>query len=254
MIINDLLQSLGRPKMCLTEIQWSSMISYKSSVSQICVIFRFNDRQWSPTKPRSPKYVSFLDSMISYKDAVAQICVLIRLNDRQWSLTMSRSPKCVFCLFSMIVNDLFKSLGRSYIFFVFYDRQWSLTKPWSLKFFFYDLQWSVTKPRSPKYIFYSFSMIVIVLFISLGRQYIFFSTIVNDLLQSLGRPNMCFICFQWLSIINKASVAHTCFLFVLYDRQWSLTKTWSRKYVSYLDSMIVNDLLRTLSRPNMRLI
>ena len=40
------------------------MISYKASVAQICVLFRLNDRQWSLTKPRSPKYVSYLDSMI----------------------------------------------------------------------------------------------------------------------------------------------------------------------------------------------
>ena len=53
--------------------------------------------------------------------------------------------------------------------------------------------------------------------------------IVNDLLQSLGRPKM--------------------FLFDLYDRQWSLTKPSSHKYVSYLDSMIVNDLLQSLGRP-----
>ena len=54
--------------------------------------------------------------------------------------------------------------------------------------------------------------------------------IVNDLLQSLGCPKM--------------------FLFGLYDRQWSLTKPRSPKYVSYLDSVIVNDLLHSLGRPN----
>ena len=48
-----------------------------------------------------------------------------------------------------------------------------------------------------------------------------------------------------------ASVAQKCFLFDLYDRQWSLTKPRSPKYVSYLDSMIVNDLLQSLGRPNM---
>ena len=40
------------------------MISYNASIAQICVIFRLNDRQWSLRKPRSPKYVSYLDSMI----------------------------------------------------------------------------------------------------------------------------------------------------------------------------------------------
>ena len=52
-------------------------------------------------------------------------------------------------------------------------------------------------------------------------------------------------------ISYKASVAQKCFLFDLYDRQWSLTKPRSPKYVSYLDSMIVNDLLQSLGRPNM---
>ena len=56
MIVNDLLQSLSRPKMVFIWSLWSSMISYKASVTQICVLFRFNDRQWSLTKPRSPKY------------------------------------------------------------------------------------------------------------------------------------------------------------------------------------------------------
>ena len=87
------------------------MIPYKSSVAQQMFLFGLNDRHWSLTKPRSPKYVTFLDSMIandllqslgrpkmffiwslwssmiSYKASVAQICVLFRFNDRQWSLT-----------------------------------------------------------------------------------------------------------------------------------------------------------------------
>ena len=71
------------------------MISYKASVSQICVLFRLNDRQWSLTKPRSPKYVSYLDSMI--------------VNDLLQSLG---SPKYVSYLDSMIVNDHLQSLGR----------------------------------------------------------------------------------------------------------------------------------------------
>ena len=148
MIVNDLLQSLGRPKICLNEIQWSSMISYKSSVAQICVLFRFNDRQWSPTKPRSPKYVSFLDSMISYKDSVAQICVLIRLNDRQWSLTMPRSPKYVFYLDSMIVNDLLQNLGHPKQFFLWSSMiccEASVAQMCFL-FVFYDLQ-SLDRPK-----------------------------------------------------------------------------------------------------------
>ena len=65
-------------------------------------------------KPRSPKYVSYLDSMIVndlLQASVAQICVLFRLYDRQWSLTKPRSPKYVSYLDSMIVNDLLQSLG-----------------------------------------------------------------------------------------------------------------------------------------------
>ena len=101
----------------------------------------------------------------------------------------------------------------------------------------YDRQWSLTKPRSPKYVSYLDSMIV------------------NDLLQSLGRPKMFFIWSLWSSMISyKASVSQICVLFRLNDRQWSLTKPRSPKYVSYLDSMIVNDLLQSLCRPNMCLI
>ena len=161
MILNDLLQSLGRPKMCLTEIQWSL------------------------TNPRSPKYVSYLDSMI--------------------------------------VNDLLQSLGRSNL-CLFLD--------------FMIGQWSLTKPRLPKYVSYLDSMIV------------------NDLLQILGCPTNVFIWSLWSSMISyKASVAQICFfLFVVYDRQWSLTKPRSPKYVSYLDSMIINDLLQILGRPNMCLL
>ena len=204
MIVNVLLKSLGRPNIFMLFL-WSSdsLISYKASVAQICVLFRLNDRQWSLSKPRSPKYVFFIcclwSSMISYKASVAQICVLFRLNDRQWSVSKPRSPKYFFL-------------------FVVYDRQWSLTKPQSCKyvsyldsmisykasvaqkcflFDLYDRQWSLTKPRSPKYVAYLDSMII------------------NDLLQSLGHPNMCLIEIQWSSKISyKASVAHICFLFV----------------------------------------
>ena len=265
MIVNDLLQSLGRPNFFFL---WSSMICCKASVAQMCFLFVFYDRQRSLTKPRSPKYVSYLDSMIvndllqslgrtkmclteiqwssmiSYKSLVAQICVLFRFNDRQWSPTKPRSPKYV-------------------PFFRLYHRQWSLTKPRSVAqkcflFDLYDRQWSLTKPRSPKYVSYLDSMIV------------------NDLLQILGRPTNVFIWSLWSSMISyKASVAQICVLFRLNDRQWSLTKPrspkyvshmalydreWSfikprsPKYVSYLDSMIVNNLLQCLSRRNLCLI
>ena len=56
--------------------------------------------------------------MISYNASVAQICVLFRLNDRQWSLTKPRSPKNGFYLISMIVNDLLQSLGRPKMVFI----------------------------------------------------------------------------------------------------------------------------------------
>ena len=51
-------------------------------------------------------------------------------------------------------------------------------------------------------------------------------------------------------IFYEASVAQICVLFRLNDRQWSFTKHLA-KYVSYLDSMIVNDLLWSLGLPNM---
>ena len=43
-------------------------------------------------------------------------------------------------------------------------------------------------------------------------------------------------------ISYNASIAKICFFYRLYDRQWSLTLPRSSKYVSFLDSMIVNDL------------
>ena len=184
----------------------------------------YDRRQWSLTKPRSPKYVSFKtlwSPMISYKTSVAQICVLFRLNDCQWSLTKPRSHKYVSYLDSMIVNDLLQSLGRPKMFFI-----WSL---WSsmisytaslaqicVLFRLNDYKWPLTKPRSPKYVSYLDSMIV------------------NDLLQILGRPTNVFIWSLWLSMISyKALVAQICV---------------------FLDSMIVNDLLQSLGRPNTCLI
>ena len=97
--------------------------------------------------------------------------------------------------------------------------------------------------------------------------------IVNDLLQSLGCQKLCLVWSLWSSMIFlKASVNQICFLFDLYDRQWSLAKPlspkynslfdlydrhWSLakplspKYVFYLVSMIVSDLLQSLGRPKM---
>ena len=132
MIVNVLLKSLGRPNIFILFL-WSSdsMISYKASVAQICVLFRLNDRQWSLSKPRSPKYVFFIcclwSSMISYKASVAQICVLFRLNDRKWSLTKPRSPKNVFYLISMIFYKA--SLAQICVLFRLNYYKWSLTKP-----------------------------------------------------------------------------------------------------------------------------
>ena len=163
----SLLQSLGRPKnvshlalydrrLSSTKPQsfiyvflyfflWSSIVSFKASVAQICVLCRLNDRS----------------SMISYKSSVAKIFGLYRINDRQWSLTNPRSPKYVFYLDSMIVNDLLQSLGRPKMFF--------------------------------------------------------FSMIVNDLLRSLGRQNVFFICFLW-SPTKPRSPKNVCHS-ALYDRQ-----------------------------------
>ena len=158
----------------------------------------------------------------------------------------------------MIVNDPLQRLDSPKLFlFGLYGRQWSFMEPWL-----------------PKYVSYLDSMIV-------------YKTSVAIKCVSFR--------LKWSSIIfYKASDAHICFLFVLYDRQWStkfrspknvchlalydrqwsstkarllinvlylfsmivndLLQRLSRKYVSYLDSIIVNDLLRTLSWPNMCLI
>ena len=160
--------------------------------------------------------------MISYKSSVAQQMFLFGLYDRQWSLTKPRSPKYMSYLDSMIVNDLLQSLGRPKMFFI-----WSL---WSsmisykssvaqicVLFRLYDRQWSLTKPRSHKYMSYLDSMIV------------------NDLLQILGRPTNVFIWSLWSSMISyKSSVAQIYVLFRFNDRQWSLTKSRSPKCVSYM--------------------
>ena len=76
-----------------------------------------------------------------------------------------------------------------------------------------DRQWSSTNPESAKYV----SLLDWI--------------IVNDPLQSLGRPKL--------------------FLLGLYGRQWSFMEPRLPKYVSYLVSMIVNDLSQILGCPNM---
>ena len=179
------------------------MIFYEASVSQICFLFRLNDRQWSFMKPRSPKYVSYLDSMI--------------VNDLLQSISRLNLSYFDF----RIVNDLLKvSVAHIRFLFIFYDRQWSLTML-----------------RSPKYVSY------------------LNSRIVNDLLQCLRRLNLCLIWTQgsWMISYN-ASDALICVLFELNDHQWSSKKSRSLIYVFYLFSMIVNDLLQCLGRPNMCLI
>ena len=67
---------------------WSSLIFYKASVAHICFFFKFLScyRQWYLTKPRLPKYVSYIG----------------RFNDHQWSLTNPRSLKYMSYLNSMI--------------------------------------------------------------------------------------------------------------------------------------------------------
>ena len=94
---------------------WSWMIFYEASVAQICVLLRFNDRQWSRTKPRSPKYVSYLDSMIE-NDLLQSLSrsnmCLIKI---QWSSMISYKAlvaQICFYLIAMIVNDLLQSLAR----------------------------------------------------------------------------------------------------------------------------------------------
>ena len=133
---------------------------------------------------------SLWSSIISCKASVAQICFLFDLYDRQWSIAKARSPK--------------------YFLFGLYDRQWSHTKPLSPKIVLSLSLWSLM-------IFYKASDVQI--------WYYLISVIANGLLQSLGRPNMFFICFLWSK------------------------KPQLPKYVSYLDSMIVNDLFHNLGRP-----
>ena len=194
--------------------------------------------------PRSPKYASFIDSLI-VNDLLYSLgrpkMFLFGHYDRQWFITKPRSPKNVFYLISMIVNDLLQSLGRPKMFFI-----WSL---WSsmisykasvsqiyVLLRFSDRQGSLTKLRSLKYVFYLFFMIV------------------NDLLQSISRLNLSYFDFRIVNDLLKVSVAHIRFLFIFYDRQWSLTMPRSPKYVSFIDSMIVNDLLQCLDRQNMFLL
>ena len=167
----------------------------------MCFIFVFFDCQWSLKKPRLPKNVCHL-----------------ALYDRQWSSTKPQSLICFFYLFLMIVNDLLQSLGRLKMYLVWFPR-------WSMIFY---------KTSDAQICYYLVSLIV------------------NDLLNSLGHPKMFSIWSLWSSMISyKASVAQMCFLFVFYDRQLSLTKPRSPKNVSHLDSMIFNDLLQILGRPNM---
>ena len=87
------------------------MITHKASVAQKCFLFDLYDRQWSLTKPRSPKYVSYLDSMIindllQSLGGPKNICVLLRFNDHQWSLTKPRSRKYVSSLDSMSLKKI----------------------------------------------------------------------------------------------------------------------------------------------------
>ena len=282
MNVNDLLQSLCRPNMFFIWSLWSSMISCKASVAQICFLFDLYDRQWSPTKPRSPKnvyqYSLIWSSMIFYKASVAHIC---------------------FYLFRMIVNDLVQSLGRlkmylvlsprsSMIFykasvahicflFVSYDRQWSRTKPRSpinvsclvfkivndllqslertnmLLFGFSDCQWS-KKPWSPKNIFiWSLWSSMISYKASAAKNVsCLISMIVKDLLQSLSRPNMLFIWSLWsLMISYKASVAQKCVSFSIIWSSMIFYKSLDVQICYYLVSLIVNDLLKNLGHPKM---
>ena len=104
--------------------------------------------------------------MISYKASVAQKCVLLRFNDLQFGL---------------------------------YDRHKSSVAQICVLFRFNDRQWSPTKPRSLKYVpfFRLYDRSMISYKASVAQKWflfdLWFSMIVNDLLQSLGCPNMCLI-------------------------------------------------------------
>ena len=92
---------------------------------------------------------------------------------------------------------------------------------------------------------------------SLGRSYMFFIYILWSAMISYN-ASIAQICVffelfdrQWSLTMPRPSVAQMCVLFRLNDRQWSLSKPRSLIYVFYLFSMIVNDLLKGLGRPNM---
>ena len=231
MIVNDIFYNLGRPNMFLLVSMIVNDLLQSLGRSNM-LLFGFCDRQWSLTKPRSPKYVFYLfsmivnyllknlsclnmcliytqwSSMISFITLVAQKVSYLALYDRQWSSKKHRSPKYVFFI-SMNVNDLLQSLCRPNMFFI-----WSL---WSsmisckasvaqicFLFDLYDRQWSPTKPRSPKNVYqYSLIWSSMIFYKASDVQicYYLVSVIANDLLQSLGRRNMFFICFLWSSII-----------------------------------------------------
>ena len=137
MIVNDIFRNLGRPNMFLIWYLWSSMISCKASVAQICFLFGLYERQWSRTKPWSPKKSIKFVSMI--------------VNDLSHNLGRLKMYRVWSSRLFMIVNDLFQRLGGpNMLLFGFYDHLWSIKKPLSHKYVFlfglYDRQWSLAKP------------------------------------------------------------------------------------------------------------
>ena len=70
-IVNDLLQSASRPKICLVWSIWSSMISYKASIAQIFFSMIVNDLLRILGRPNI-FFIRFLWlSLISLKASVA---------------------------------------------------------------------------------------------------------------------------------------------------------------------------------------
>ena len=146
MIVNDLLWSLRCLNMRLICFLWSSIVLFKASVAQKMCHLALYDRHWSSTKPQSLIYVFlflfwYRQWYLTKPRLPKYVSYIGRFNDHQWSLTNHRSPKYMSYLDSMI--SYYASVTQKCVLFVFYDRKWSLTKP-----------------RSPKKVFFLWSSMI----------------------------------------------------------------------------------------------
>ena len=197
---------------------------YKASNVQLfyyLVLMIVNDLLKKLSRPKMFFNWFIWSSMISYKASVAQKCSLFGLHDRQWSSTKPRTSKyaIISFLWSSMISFI-TSVAQKVSYLALYDRQRSSKKP-----------------RSPKYVFYLISIIV------------------NDLLQSLGRPNMFLIWSLWSSMIScKASVAQIFFfIWSLWSSMISYKTLISQNSIKFV-SMIVNDLFHILGCLKMYLV